>query len=402
MIRRLRMKFVAINMVIVTLLLSVILGMVYYFTQVSLEAQSVRNMRDIALQPVSAEPQIRPDGSSRLPYFMVRLDHRGNFMASAGGSYNVTDEALLRQLVRNAQNSSRRLGVLTQYNLRYCHVDTPSSRLLVFADISGEQSTLDSLMDTCLLLGGLGFLGFLITSILLSGWAVRPVDAAMKRQKKFVADASHELKTPLTVIMTDTQLLQQAPPSPEIQEKLLNNISTMSEQMKVMIEEMLQLARSESSQTHPAFQTVEFSKLISDSTLPFDSVFFERDMTLDTKIEPGIRVAGDPAQLRRLLEILLDNAQKYGDPGGETLVSLMRCGRKRCRLTVSDRGAPIPPEVLEQIFDRFYRSDDARSRTGSFGLGLAIARGIAQQHHAKLWAESHGGMNHCIFEIGIL
>ena len=399
MIRKLRMKFVAVNMVIVTLLLSIILGMVYFFTQASLESQSIRNMQHIAMNPASAETLIRPDGALRIPYFMVRLDHRGEFMSSAGGSYQIDDETLLRQLVTSTKLSSQRLGELSQYNLRYCQVDTPHSRFLVFADISGEQSTLDGLMNTCLLLGGIGFIGFLIASILLSGWAAGPVDAAMKRQKKFVADASHELKTPLTVIMTDTQLLQQTAQPPEVQARLLNNIQTMSEQMRAMIEEMLQLARTEAGQAKPTFQELDFSKLITDSALPFDSVFFERGMTLETRIDPEIHVTGDPAQLRRLLEILLDNAQKYGDADSPALVTLSRCGRKRCRLTVANQGNPIPQEALGQIFDRFYRGNDARSRDGSFGLGLSIARNIAEQHRAKLWAESSGGTNRCIFEI---
>ena len=401
MIRKLRIKFVAVNMAIVSLLLCVILGLVYCFTQVQLENQSVRQMQALAAEPAQ-EMVLTPGEELRLPYFMVRLDQRGNYLASAGGSYQITDEALLRKLVSDARLSQQRLGELTRYGLRYCRVDTPRSQMLVFADISGEQAALDGLMKTCVLLGVLGFLGFLLASILLSGWAVRPVDQAIRRQKKFVADASHELKTPLTVIMTDTQLLQKSGHSPELEARLLGNIQTMSQQMRELIEQMLRLAKTESGQTHAVREPVDFSKLISDSVLPFDPVFFERGMKLETALAPGLQVRGDAAQLRQLVEILLDNAQKYADPGGTTWVTLERWGRRRCRLTVSDQGAPIPQEVLEQMFDRFYRDDEARSRTGSFGLGLSIARSIAQQHRADIWAESQQGVNRCIFEIPLL
>ena len=399
MIRKLRIKFVAINMAIVSLLLCVILGLVYYFTQTSLESQSVRMMQQIAAEPTRVEAVLQSGDHVRLPYFMVRLDKTGNFLAPAGGSYHITDEELLRQLVSVTKVSPQRLGEISRYNLRYCKVDTPKSKLLVFADISGEQAALDSLMKTCLLLGALGFLCFLIASILLSGWAVRPVEKTIRQQKNFVADASHELKTPLTVIMTDTQLLQTSGHSPNVQARLLNNIQTMCEQMRAMIEQMLQLAQSENNSSRKNFQSIDFSKLVCDSILPFDPVFYERSMKLETATDPGIRICGDPTLLRQLLEILLDNAQKYGDPGGTTWVSLVRCSRKRCRLIVADQGAPIPKESLKLIFERFYRGDTARRRNGSFGLGLSIARNIAEQHHAKIWAESCDGINRCIFEI---
>ena len=399
MIRKLRIKFVAVNMVIVSIALCIILGLVYYFTQVSLETRSVRMMQRIVNNPTTVETLIQSDEHPRLPYFMVRLDGEGNFMAPAGGSYNITDEGLLKKLVLVTQADSKRLGEIAGYHLRYCKFETPRSQFLVFADISAEQATLTSLMKTCLLIGALGFFGFLITSILLSRWAVRPVDQAMRRQKKFIADASHELKTPLTVIMTNTQLLQEHPHDAKTQEKLLENIRTMSEQMRAMIEQMLQLARTESAQAAPDFERINFSVLLSNSVLPFDSVFYERHMKLEMKIESDIFVNGSAEELRRVLEILLDNAQKYGDTDGTTTVSLIRSGRKHCRLVVADDGPPIPEKTLRLIFERFYRCDAARSRDGSFGLGLSIAQNIALRHHGKMWAESRDGKNYCYFEL---
>lgn len=113
-------------------------------------------------------------------------------------------------------------------------------------------------------------------------------------------------------------------------------------------------------------------------------------------MEPDIQVTGDGAQLSRVLEALLDNAGKYTRPGGRVWVALRRKGKGRCVLTVADEGEPIPPERLELLFKRFYRADPARSRTGSFGLGLPIARSIVARHRGKIWAESREGIN-CFF-----
>ena len=123
---------------------------------------------------------------------------------------------------------------------------------------------------------------------------------------------------------------------------------------------------------------MDLSGLTARSLLPFEPLFFEQGLTLISQVDEGITVSGDEEALRRVLEILLDNAQKYSSPGGETQVALHRRGRNHCALTVANQGEPIPPEARRQIFQRFYRADPARSRNGSFGLGLSIARSLTE------------------------
>ena len=138
---------------------------------------------------------------------------------------------------------------------------------------------------------------------------------------------------------------------------------------------------------------VDLSGLTARSLLPFEPLFFEQGLTLTSQVDEGITVSGDEEALRRVLEILLDNAQKYSSPGGETQVTLHRRGRNHCALTVANQGEPIPPEARRQIFQRFYRADPARSRNGSFGLGLSIAEGIVAQHHGTIDVTCAGGFN---------
>jgi len=274
------------------------------------------------------------------------------------------------------------------------------NHFVVYSDISSERATLNNMRRSCFIIGGVSFFMFLGISIMLSRWAVKPVDVAWKQQKQFVADASHELKTPLTVIMTNAELAQ----SPEFDDmsrhKFIGSILTMARQMRGLIEQMLELAKADSADSGEVYETVDFSKLVSDALLPFEPVFFEKGLTLTAQVDGNIKVQGNEGQLCQVMDVLLDNAQKYSRDAGTTWVTLKRHRRCRCLLTVANEGESIPPEDLRNIFKRFYRVDKARSRAaGSFGLGLSIAESIVTRHRGKIWAESADGVNSFYVEL---
>ena len=168
--------------------------------------------------------------------------------------------------------------------------------------------------------------------------------------------------------------------------------------MRGLVESLLNLARIDQGQKAAAHTPVDLSKLVSDATLPFEALFFEQELTLETDIAPDLTVPGDAAQLRQVVEILLDNAQKYAEAPGTVRVTLARQGH-HVRLCVADTGAPLSPEDCKNIFKRFYRLDDARSRDGSFGLGLSIAQSIVDTHHGRIWCESANGLNSFFVEL---
>ena len=396
MIKKLRLKFVLINMSIVTIMQVVILGLVFYFTSANLERESMRMLENIAAQPVRLGVPGELGEDVRLPFFKLQLGLGGEVVATGGGYYDLSDDAFLDRLIAQTAASPNHLGVLEEYNLRYYRLDSPANQCVVFSDISSERATLEGLTRSCVLIGCLSFFGFLWGSILLSKWAVRPVERAWQQQRQFVADASHELKTPLTVIMTNAELLQDGGDGSENRKRFLSGILAMSRQMKDLIEQMLELARADHGESQAVYGPVDLSKVTEDTLLPFEPIFFEGGLALESEVEPDIQVTGDGAQLSRVLEALLDNAAKYTRPGGRVWVALRRKGKGRCVLTVADEGEPIPPERLELLFKRFYRADPARSRTGSFGLGLPIARSIVARHRGKIWAESREGIN-CFF-----
>ena len=299
----------------------------------------------------------------------------------------------MKNLIAATFSAEGSVGIIEEYNLRFFRKGAAPNQILVYADISSELTTLNNLLRNCIFIGIACFLAFLCISFLLAKWAVQPVEKAWRQQRQFLADASHELKTPLTVIMTNAELLQNTDYDETSHSAFSSNILVMSRQMRDLVEQMLELARTDRVQSDTVFCSFDFSRLVSDATLPFEPVFFEKGLTLHTAVTENIRINGNPSELRQVLDILLDNAQKYSRENGTTRMTLQGRGKGHCLLTVANEGEAIPLSDLNRLFKRFYRADQARSRTGSFGLGLSIAESIVKRHKGKIWAESKNGFN---------
>ena len=321
-----------------------------------------------------------------IPVFCVSLTEDGQVDAVyAQDSVSVSDE-VLEEAVSQALASGSREGVLNRLGLRYLVESVPEGGTrIAFADRSWERENLRGLLLSSLLVGAGALLGFFLISLFLSKLATRPVEKAWEQQRQFVADASHELKTPLTVILANSGiLLSHREDTVAAQAKWIEYIQEEARRMKGLVEDMLFLAKSDAARLTTARLPVDMSELTEGCLLPFESVAFEAGVTLESDIRPGLCVSGDESQLRRLVYILLDNACKYAGAGGTVSVSLCRT-QDRLRLAVRNTGPAIPPEHLEHLFERFYRSDSARTReAGGYGLGLAIAKAIVQSHRGQI------------------
>lgn len=459
MIRKLRVRFVSIMMLIVCTMLIIIFGLVVHMTHSRIREDGLRMMENAVYAPMGTLSDRNPKrkGEDRnmnilLPFFRVLIDGDGKIVDMDGDYYDLTQEgseAVLEELVSAATASEEKVGDLRDYNLRYyrsgarkwsygktpdrnpvpetapaaeatsssagedapadsaggaeVHVlDRPAEaapastdgQIIIFMDISSEIATMQNLYRTCVIIGLGSFASFLVISIFFARWAVRPVEEAWAQQRQFVSDASHELKTPLTVILTDAEMLK----SPRFDEahktQFVENILTMSNQMRGLVESLLQLARVDNGaiQKMP-LQNIDLSELVSDELLTFDALFFEKGLTLVEDITGGITVHGSTQHLKQVVEILLDNAQKYSEPHGTVRVTLQKSGSHHCLLSVADPGDAISPEDLRKIFQRFYRIDEARAMNHSYGLGLSIAENIVKNHKGRIWAESAEGIN---------
>ena len=397
MIRKLRLKFVAICMALVTAILAAVFFSVYF--------SMARNISDLSRQVLYRVVQeesvggslTRPDisisiGGDRvlLPYFTVNLwtSRRGGYTAQiTGGTYaNLEDTDELTAILQDCLSQDRREGTIAAYHLRYLRQDNGLYEKLAFVDMSMEQAVLRKTMGSYLFIALASLLLLLGVSILLSRWATRPVEKAWTQQRQFLSDASHELKTPLTVILSNAELLEQAQLSDK-PARWTDNILSEAGRMRSLVEEMLTLARADNMVRTAVLTEVSLSDIAADAVLAFEPVAFEAGKPLEYDIDRDAAVLGDGDKLRQLIGILLDNAIKYGAQGGTIHLRLQKTDRQAV-LTVSNPGEPIPPEKLGRLFERFYRADDSRGEQSGFGLGLSIAQTIAGEHKATLKAES--------------
>ncbi len=392
MIKRLRLKFICVNMVIVTVMLLVIFGMVLHFTKANLEAQSIGTLQTVMENRYARFKAPGESGQVRLPYFYVSVSPLGEVLAATGGYFDLSDQEELEEIITQALNAEADMGVLHAYSLRYLKRATPFGLTLVFVDMTGEINTLRNLVKNSIFVAILSFAAFLGLSVLLSRWAISPVEKAWKQQKQFVADASHELKTPLTVIMTNAELLEDGASTEAQKQQCVSGILTMSHQMRGLVESLLELARADNGTSKMDFARLNLSELLTDAALTFEPVYFEKGLTLETEIGEDLYVTGSASHLRQVAEILLDNGAKYSRPAGTVTLRAVRKG-SHCLFSLAGPGEPIRKEDLKNIFKRFYRVDKARTTGGSYGLGLPIAQSIVEAHGGKIWAESREGIN---------
>ena len=374
-------------MSIVTIMLGVILGLVFYFTRANLETESIAMMQNIASQPFHPGIPNESGGEVRLPYFILQVSPRGELIATSGGYYDLSNDAFLSDLIDMAFASPKAFGVIEGYHLRYYRVGTPIDQCLVFTDISSEVATLDHLTKTCLFLGGLGFGVFLAISILLSGWAVRPVELAWKQQRQFVADASHELKTPLTIIDANTEVMEMESGESQWTKSTRKQIVRLS----ALVQQLVTLTRLDEDRGLEEKMEFDFSDTMEDVVQPYEAPAQVQGKNLQLTVEPGIVCRGNEKSIRQLLGILMDNAMKYSSENAEIRVSLKKKGKK-ILLEIYNDAENLPEGRLDVLFERFYRLDSSRnSSTGGSGIGLSVAQAIVQAHKGKITAENRTG-----------
>ncbi len=375
MIRRLRWKITGVTLLVSALVLTAVFACVYLFSRNNIAESYEYQLRQAVVSGTS---------EARVPCFVAEVLPSGTVRVSGSNYYDLQDEDTLLPLVTAALSADADSGVLRTQHMRYFRLEGALTVRIAFMDSTFEQATLRALVRVCLLIGAAALLVLFGLSWLLSGFVTRPVARTWQNQQQFLSDASHELKTPLTVILSSADLLKTSA-QPE-QRQYVDNISVESRRMKALVEDMLTLSRAESGRAAP-FEPLDLSDLVTDAALRFEPVAFEAGHPLQYDIQNGASLSGDRQQLDQLLDILLDNAVKYAAEDAPIRLTLDISG-KNAVLAVENPGDPIPPDKLPHLFDRFYRVDDARTGAGSFGLGLAIAQQIVHRHKGIITAAS--------------
>ncbi len=386
MIRHLRWKVVATNMLLISLVLLAVFAAVYFISRGNYR-KNVQQQLYQALE--QGDYGLSQPGADSIPCFVAEVYGSGTVRVAGNSYYDLSDETRMARIVTAALAEPEDQGTLDEYHLRYLRQRGYVSTTIAFTDTYLEYTSLHTLLTACSLVGCGALVVLFLCSYQLSGVVTKPVGDAWAQQEQFLSDASHELKTPLTVILSSAQLLEQSA-APE-QAPYVDNIQAEGRRMKALVEDMLTLFRAQKSAGTPPDTAADLSETAVTEALRFEPVAFEAGHLLDYDIAPSLPVRGDGARLGQALAVLLDNAVKYAAPDTAIHLDAVRQGG-RAVVTVANQGPDIPPDKLSHIFDRFYRADDARTDGSSFGLGLPIAKAIVDAHRGTLRCTSSGGI----------
>ena len=317
--------------------------------------------------------------------YTVELDNTNKIADVINHSNNSVSDEEIKQIATTMISQSFQQNIGNLYFADYSYSYQPYKSITVVDNSSTKQELRNMLFYSLLLyflLEGIIYLSARILTLRIT----KPAAESFEKQKQFVADASHELKTPLSVIIASADALESNP----TEHKWLDNIKSESERMNKLIADLLDLAKSEEVDDKSEFAPGDLSKLVEKSALTFEGVMFEKGVTLTDDIQSNIIFNMNQYKLQQLVSLLLDNAVKHSEKGGKVEIALKK--DKDIILTVTNEGEGIPKGEEEKIFERFYRADSSRNRNENrYGLGLAIAKNICYLHNGTISAKSENG-----------
>lgn len=418
MIGKLRRKLIIASMVSLLLVLLIIEGIVgvLNYRKIVEDADRILNILEqndgkfpemAHAEPeeeIAGEPGEPPEGKLRggqmdekngmgrmfaeMPYesrfFSVVLDENGGIVTVDTGKIASVDTSAAMEYAESVWKTGKTHGFMEDYRYRVCEAESDSEVRIIFLDRGRELSNFNNLIMTGFAVTALGLSAVFVLMVFLSAYITKPFVENYEKQKRFITDAGHELKTPLTIIDADAEVLEMDLGENE----WLSDIQTQSKRLAGLTNDLILLSRMEESRTETVMVDFPFSDMVEETVNTFHSLAKTQNKTLVSEIEPMISMCGDEKALNRLVTILLDNAVKYSDEGGRIVVRLEK-EKKRIRLSVCNTTEFIFREQLKSLFDRFYRTDSSRnSQTGGYGLGLSIAAAMVEAHKGKIAAST--------------
>lgn len=403
MIRRLRIRLVAVSMLSLFIVLTVIMG-----TMAVVSWQNLTDNADFTLSILEDNGGVFPKSedfilegrvpgkpdkirqfSPELPYetryFTVQLNEEGVILSTNTGRIAAIDSETAMEFARTIWEKQSTRGFLGDY--RYLVHANDQGYQIIFLDCGRNLDSYRNFMLTGIGVCFGGMLAVLFLLILLSGRIIKPVAESYEKQKRFITDAGHELKTPIAIIQADTDVLTLETGEGN---EWIDDIQHQVRRLSTLTNDLIYLSRMEEPQRQTAFLPLPFSDLVAETAQSFQAVAKSQGKTFSLRIQPTLTLVGEEKSLGQLVSILLDNALKYSPPGGEITVTLARQG-KSLLLTVANTAQTLSKELLENMFDRFYRGDKARSsEQGGYGIGLSIAKAVVQSHKGKISAAARG------------
>ncbi|MGN0169651.1 MAG: sensor histidine kinase [Lachnospiraceae bacterium] len=416
MFKKTKRRIIAAIMSILVLLWVGTLGIIYTSSYVKMSRQNQQMLKAHSDMYVlsqetdsNASPRmLMPNGDKKGPnpgfadspmfrlstFFTVALSYNGDILEIKNDSPTVYSNDELSELAQQIAKSGKQNG--TRQDLVFYCADKNGYTLVSFMDNTVVNDRAATLFRYTLIFGGIALILFYFLSVFLAGKILQPLEESYQKQKQFISDAGHELKTPVSIVSANAELL-----SRELgHNKWLANIQYENQRMGNLVGQLLDLARTEN--VTPQMEPLDFSRLVRGESLPFESFAYEKGLVLNSNIAAGISVRGNSTQLKQIVSILLDNAIRYNNGGNEIRLSLTR-NHGFAKLSVINRGEDIPEEQREQLFERFYRADAARnSEENHYGLGLSIAKAITVSHKGRIDVLCYDGLVEFLFRIPAL
>lgn len=333
------------------------------------------------------------DSTFRLStFYSVALSDDGDVLAMDNDEGSAYEDALLQQYAQEIIASGKNRGEFK--NLLYTTANKDGYTLVAFMDNTIIQQSMTTLFRNTIKFGGLMMVVLFVLAMYLAGKIVKPLEENHKKQKQFISDAGHELKTPVAVISANADLLAR---DLGTDNPWLANICYENEKMGHLVAQLLLLAKSDDGQMPKT--KLDLSRLVQGEALPFESVAFEKGLMLNCDIQEAIFVEASSIQLKQLLSILLDNALSHAQGGPEVFL-VLKSERHDAMLSVINDGEEIPDDQRERLFERFYRVDAARNGAdGHYGLGLSIAKAIVTAHKGQIRVLCHDGKVECVVRL---
>ncbi|SEH80318.1 His Kinase A (phospho-acceptor) domain-containing protein [Ruminococcus flavefaciens] len=347
--------------------------------------QNYQSRQNTAVNAPKEEPIPKSLGS--IEFFVIMADKNGKYL-DAKNNDDMNAETAQNYITRILEENID-TGMVNSY--QFYQTSKPNGTLMVFTDKSYEMDMLRQLKRTTVIIGSIALVILSVLAYFLSKRSIQPIKTAFDKQKQFVSDASHELKTPLTVISANADVLEG-----EIGDnKWLKYIKAQTDRMSILVNDLLNLTRLENNNTDLERKYFNLSKAIVNTALPFECQAFENNKKFEVNVDEDVMLCGSEKHIKQMAAIFIDNALKYSNDGGTVRVTLKKTGDRKL-FSVYNTGDGIKEEETDKIFERFYRSDQSRNRaTGGYGLGLAIAKSIIDKHKFKVHIMNQPGKSVC-------
>jgi len=385
MFKELKRKFVIINMSLLTFVFVAIFSAIFTLTVYSGEREIDFTLNRIINSPPKPFPR-----EPRLVSSML-VEVKNNKEIIVFPSLMNVEEDFIKEAVNKAIEIDSDKGKINieAFSFSFLKKSTPMGTRIAFVDRSHLQRSLRNILVIFILVTGLSLIVLFLLSLYFANKSINPIKEAFEKQKEFIANASHELKTPLTIIKTNMDVIcENQEEKVKSQQKWIGFIYNQIDIMANLINDMISLARLDSLKENLVFCNFNLSNALEGVLLSFEAAFYENSIKLETDIQENVYIHGDRDSLERLITILIDNAIKNTPKNGIITVSLS-AKKNNIEIIVKNTGKGIAPENMERVFERFYREDSSQTtEKSSFGLGLAIAKSIVENHNGKIYVES--------------